>query len=110
MNPVCMPFAKPPIFPQTLPQKLAPILAQWAAWWRACGQRIGLGQLGEVRQQRPEVALEDGGRPRELDADLLPKTNLIEATKLCHSVNGHPGIERTTWFLRSHFHINLPRN
>jgi hypothetical protein len=38
---------------------------------------------------------------------VLPKGKLPDTIVWCHTINGHPGIERTTWFLKSNFHVDL---
>ena len=39
---------------------------------------------------------------------VLPSKKVNEAIKWIHHINGHPGINRTMWFLLSHFQIFMP--
>ena len=39
---------------------------------------------------------------------LLPPKKMDQAIEWCHKVNGHPGAERTLWFIRRIFHTEVP--
>ena len=39
---------------------------------------------------------------------LLPAKKLDNAIEWCHKVNGHPGAQRTLWFILKHFHLEVP--
>ena len=41
---------------------------------------------------------------------VVPQKKLKEVIHWCHEINGHPGVERTLWFLLSQFQTKIPRN
>ena len=40
------------------------------------------------------------------DRVCVPESHLEETLRWCHTVNGHPAVQRALWFLDCHFHCN----